>query len=123
MPAQIDKSDSRFDDTEMDFVTKEMLDARLETIETRMDGRLATFETKMEVKFAELKSEMHKSTAELIKWVLGTALTTAAVAITVMTFVLNNAVPKSPVPSASQMPPIVVYAQPAPPAPKTPSDK
>lgn len=96
----------------MNSVSKEVLDSRLETIETRMDGRLANMETKIDVKFAELKSEMHKGTAELVKWVVGTAIAMAAVAITVMTFVLNNAVPKAAAAPAVQPAPIILYAQP-----------
>lgn len=100
-------------ENEMPEITREELAARLETIEVRMDGRLATIESKIDAKFAELRTDMHKGTAELVKWVVGTAIAMAAVAITVMTFVLNNAVPKAPSAQPAQPQPIVIYAQPA----------
>lgn len=109
----------------MDSVTKEVLDARLETIETRMDGRVATFEVKIDgkfagvdAKFAELRTDMHKGFADMTKWIVGTVIGVAAVTITIMTFVLNNAVPKSAATPAAQPAPIIVYAQPAPVAPQ-----
>jgi hypothetical protein len=102
-------------DEGMNSVTKEVLDARLETIETRMDGRISTLEAKIDSKFADLKADIHKGTAELVKWVVGTAIAMAAVALTVMTFVLNNAIPKAP--AAPPAPPAIYYVQPvSPPA-------
>ena len=44
-----------------------------------------------------------------IKWIVGTAVTLGATAIVVMTFVLNNAVPKA-LAAAVQMPPIIINA-------------
>lgn len=100
----------------MSEITREELAARLETIEVRMDGRLVTIESKIDARFAELRTDMHKGTAELVKWVVGTAIAMAAVAITVMTFVLNNAVPKAPTTSQAQLQPqpVIIYAQPTP---------
>jgi hypothetical protein len=137
----------------MDAISKEVLDARLETIETRMDGRIATIEVKIDgkfagvdgqfsgvdakfagvdakfagvdakfaggdAKFAELRTEMQKGFADMTKWILGTVIGVAAVTITIMTFVLNNAVPKATPTAPAQPAPIVVYAQPAPVAPQ-----
>jgi hypothetical protein len=39
------------------------------------------------------KAEMNDLKAELIKWIVGTAIGLGVAGITVMTFVLNNAVP------------------------------
>ena len=104
----------------MDPVSKELLDARLETIETRMDGRIATLEVKIDgkfsavdAKFAELRTEMQIGFADLTKWIVGTVIGVAAVTITIMTFVLNNAVPKAPAAAAAQPAPIVA-SQPEP---------
>ena len=97
----------------MDSVTQEVLDARLETIETRMDGRVATLEVKIDgkfagvdAKFAELRTDMHKGFADMTKWIVGTVIGVAAVTITIMTFVLNNAAPKSAATPATQPAPI-----------------
>ena len=116
---EIDVDEKRTSEIKMSEITREELAARLETIEVRMDGRLATIESKIDAKFAELRTDMHKGTAELVKWVVGTAIAMAAVAITVMTFVLNNAVPKAPAapPAQPQPQPLIIYAQPAPIAP------
>jgi hypothetical protein len=59
------------------------------------------------------KADLHESVNSLIKWIVGTAVALGAAAITIMTFVLNNAAPKP----ASAQQPIVIYAQPAPVAP------
>ncbi|MGK5049483.1 hypothetical protein ACQ4WP_26845 [Janthinobacterium sp. GB4P2] len=113
--------------TEKDYINAKLeaaaakADGRLEALEARIDGRLASIESKMDTKFAELRTDMHKGTAELVKWVVGTAIAMAAVAITVMTFVLNNAVPKAPAAPPAQPQPIVIYAQPAPPAAAPPA--
>lgn len=102
------------DDDDMNSVTKEVLDARLETIETRMDGRIATLEAKIDVKFEELRTEMHKGFGDMTKWIVATVLGVGALSVTIMTFVMNNAVPKA---SSSPPPPIVIYASPATAAP------
>lgn len=80
----------------MSDITRAELDARLETMEVRMDGRVASIEQMMGTKFAELNSALHQSNAGMIKWVVGTAIGLGAVAITVMTFVINNSAVKPP---------------------------
>ncbi len=106
-------------DQNMSAITKELLDSRLETIETRMDGRIASMEAKIDAKFAgldsrfsEVRIEMHKNTADMIKWMIITAVTLGVAAITVMTFVLNNAVPKSE--KQIQQPAPIIIQVPAP---------
>jgi hypothetical protein len=69
---------------------------RLVKIEGRLDGidsRMAT------------KVDLSEGFSAIIKWVVGTAVGLGVAAITVMTFVLNNAAPKAP---ASQPIPIVI---------------
>ena len=124
---RIDKGSKPSDDGRMDPVSKELLDARLETIETRMDGRIATLEVKIDgkfsavdAKFAELRTEIQKGFADLTKWIVGTVIGVAAVTITIMTFVLNNAVPKAPAGAAAQPASIVASTQPEPSAPIAP---
>jgi roadblock/LC7 domain-containing protein len=83
---------------------------RLETIEMDMGGRIATLEAKIDGKFAELRTDMHKGFADMTKWIVATVLGVGVFSVTIMTFVMNNAVPKAP---ASSPAPIVVYAAPA----------
>lgn len=57
------------------------------------------------------KADLQESLNAMIKWVVGTAVGLGIAAITVMTFVLNNAVPK---PSASPANAPIVITLPAP---------
>lgn len=84
----------------------------LKTQLVRIDTRLDHIETIMAT-----KADLAESSSSIIKWIVGTALVISGTAVTVMTFVLNNATPKAP---AAQQQPIVIYApsaQPQPPAP------
>ena len=90
--------------------------AKLEEFAEEAKVQLARIETKIDA--SATKAEVHDLKAELIKWVVGTALGLGAVGITVMTFVLNNATPKSPpapppVMTAPAMPPIIINVPPA----------
>lgn len=80
---------------------------RLTRIETRLD-QTAT------------KADLAEGISSMVKWVVGTAVGLGVAGITVMTFVLNHAAPKS-VPSASvnQPPAIIINVPPATPAPTT----
>lgn len=69
---------------------------RLTKIETRLDGVNENMAT---------KADLHESNVSLIKWTVGTALTLGAAAITLIAFVLNNAIPKSP---SAQTNPIII---------------
>ena len=71
------------------------IDVRLTKIEARLD-QTAT------------RSDVTDAVNGQIKWIVGTAVALGASAITVMTFVLNNAVPKSPAVPASQPAPIII---------------
>lgn len=103
--SNVDKTTSDADHNSMSSITREELDAKLETIETRMDGRLRSIDEKLDTKFAQFESNIHKGTSETIKWVVGTAIAMGAIGITTMTFILNNAIPKAP---AAQPAPIVI---------------
>lgn len=73
---------------------------------TRIEAR----QTDLADKVGALQVEMHKGFADMIKWVVGTAIVLGGTAMTVITFVLNNATPR-PTPTT---PLVVVYAQPVP---------
>jgi hypothetical protein len=89
--------------------------SKLEVSVTDIRERLAKIEFRLEDtrnEVAALKVEMHKGFAEMIKWVVGTAIVLGATGITVITFVLNyaspRALPAQPAPIVIQLP-----AQPA----------
>ncbi len=84
------------------------MEARLVRIETQLENIEGTMST---------KAEMHDMTAQMIKWVVGTAIGLGVAGITVMTFVLNNASPKTP-PAPQQPIVITIPAQSTPPASK-----
>ncbi|MGV7207317.1 hypothetical protein ACLB1G_05645 [Oxalobacteraceae bacterium A2-2] len=101
------------------------IDHRLDHIDTRigqLEGfasqageRLARIEERLEhtatrADISELHREMQKNAADTVRWIVGTAIGITVSGITVMTFVLNNAVPK-PAPAAAPAP-IVIYLQP-----------
>jgi hypothetical protein len=93
---------------------------RLARIEARQ-SELAQHQMQLTDKVGALQVEMHKGFADMIKWVVGTAIVLGGTAITVITFVLNNATPK-PAPAAPSS--VIVYAQPVPvPAPATSTPK
>lgn len=62
---------------------------RLTRIETKLDA------TATKSDLADLKSEMHKGFSDMLKWIVGTGFVGMAAMVTVMAFVLNNAVPKA----------------------------
>lgn len=96
----------------MTDISREEMNSRLESVETRLETRMRSVEDKLDSKFAQLdirltrlEASMHQTAADTIKWVIGTALVMGAVGVTVMTFVLNNALPKGPAPATA---PIVI---------------
>ena len=87
---------------------------RLEQFATDARERLARIEARqaeLADKVGALQVEMHKGFADMIKWVVGTAIVLGGTALTVITFVLNNATPKA-APTIPQS--VVVYTQPVP---------
>ena len=94
------------------------IDLRLAKIESRLDKleefaveareRLAKIEARLEQ--MATKADLAELSATLVKWIVGMAVGMSLAAVTVMTFVLNNAVPKAapappPTPLVIQMPP------------------
>jgi ribulose 1,5-bisphosphate synthetase/thiazole synthase len=93
---------------DMSEVTREELDARIESVESRIDRRFAEADAKAEVRFAatdarfaeaEAKNEARfaqaearaeKRITELIKWMVGTGLAAAAVGGGVMGLVFSS---------------------------------
>lgn len=92
-------------------------DGGMETRVAKLEAVIPTLATKADM--AELRSDFHKSTNELIKWIVGTAFVGIALFITIMAFVLNNAVPKVATPSGQPAP--IVIQVPAPPPQPAPN--
>lgn len=88
---------------------------RLTKIETRLE------QTATKADIGDIRVDMHKGFVDMTKWVVGTAVGMGAAGIVVMTFVLNNAVPKGSTPPPVQAQPIIIYAQPAPLTPASPA--
>lgn len=86
---------------------------KLEDFATDTRERLTRIETRLDQ--TATKADLHEMSASMIKWMVGTAAGLGVAAITVMTFVLNNASLKAP---SAPPTPIIIYAQPAAPAPK-----
>ena len=128
----------------MTDLTRQEVDAKLATNKAELDARLADFDASIKTGFAELRvgfaemraemakqsgdmrtdmanvrSETHKGTIDTIKWVIGTILAVAAATVSILTFVINNAVPKPPAAAAGHQAPIVISV-PTPTAPQAP---
>ena len=63
------------------------MEHRVTALETRLDTILPTLAT---------KADLAQGFADVVKWIVGAAIGVGVAGITVMTFVLNNAVPKAP---------------------------
>ena len=123
MASSVDTRPTPEDDTPMTDLTRQEVDAKLAASEAKVDARLANFDTSIKTGFAELRMEiakqsgemrvemanvradMHKNTIDLIKWGIVTAIALTSATVGILTFVINNVVPKP-----STQPP----AQPAP---------
>lgn len=91
---------------------EEVVKLRGETKEGFADLRTSIESVRGEINTSaeSVRSEMHKGTAEIIKWIVVTAVGLGVAAITVGTFVLNNAMPKAPA-SANQQPIVITLPQ------------
>ena len=104
---------------------KDYIDAKIESVRAGMDGRLDAFEANVNGRFAELNAKIDKlgadlrkeiaeSSARMVQWMVGIFLASMAIFITVMTFVLNNAVPKAApaAPPLQPMAPVIIHLSP-----------
>lgn len=79
-----------------------------------MENRLVKLEAL--VTTLATKADVEKATHDLTKWVVGTMVGGVGIFVVLMTFVLNNAIPKQQTAPAGPAPIIIqVPAQPAPP--------
>ena len=104
---------------------KDYIDAKIESVRAGMGGRLDAFEANVNGRFAEtnakidqlgadLRKEIAESSARMVQWMVGIFLASMAIFITVMTFVLNNAVPKAApaAPPLQPMAPVIIHLSP-----------
>lgn len=113
----------------MNTPSQDEVNAKLAATESRHEARLTSIEAKVDVnsaetrgkvdsqyvelianmdrRFAELKAEIHKANDATIKWMAGIIISSVLLGAAVMTFVLNNAVPKAA--PAAAPPAIIVY--------------
>jgi hypothetical protein len=74
-----------------------------------MDIRLARIETRLDQTVT--RADLERAINSVVKWVVGTMLGAAIAAVTVMTFVLNNAVPRPAVTGPAA--PVIIQLPPA----------
>ncbi|MFL6675524.1 MAG: hypothetical protein ACJ8LG_19785 [Massilia sp.] len=98
---RIDRFDERMDRFEerLEQTRHEVqsVNVRLAKIETRLDQTVT-------------KTDLQQAINSMVKWVVGTIFGASVAAVTIMTFVLNNATPRaapvSPAPIIIQLPPL-----------------
>lgn len=96
---------------------------RLAKLESRIDTALPTLATKADI--ADVKAGVSAATADVVKWVAGSAIGIVVMLVSIFAFMLNRAVP---VPAPTPQSPINIYTQqpiaqpPTPPAPQSPPD-
>lgn len=83
-----------------------------------MESRLARLEAL--VPTLATKADVEKASHDVTKWIVGTMVGGVGLFIVIMTFVLNNAVPKPPAQAAQAQPIIISVPPQAPPPAQTP---
>jgi hypothetical protein len=93
------------------------MEARIEKLEEfaiDVRERLMKIETRLDQ--TATKADLSQAIADVIRWVVGTAIVLGAAAVTVITFVLNHAtLPRNPLPPPQA--PIVIQVPAYPPVP------
>ena len=96
-----------------------LMDSRFAAMQASMDSRFAAMQASMDSRFAEMRADMARNTEQIIKWMAGVWIGGILLFITVMTFVLNNAIPKAP-PAQPAAPPASIQTPPQTLAPAAP---
>lgn len=96
-----------------DGIDGEQVEHRLTALETRLDAVLPGLSTKADV--SELKADM-------VKWIVGTAIALGGIGIGIVSLVVSNAA-KSPAPTMQPSQPVIINipTQPAAPLPPAPA--
>lgn len=94
-------------------------DGDMEARVAKLEAIIPTLATKADVQELRLatKADVEKASHDVTKWVVGTMVGGVGLFIVIMTFVLNNAVPKAaPAPVQQPAPIVIQVPAPAPPA-------
>ncbi|HWW71223.1 MAG TPA: hypothetical protein VN089_14880 [Duganella sp.] len=84
------------------------IDKSVAELNAKIDTVAAELNAKIDKMGAELRKEIADASARMVQWMVGIFLASMAIFITVMTFVLNNAVPKA----APVTPPVIIQLSP-----------
>lgn len=83
---------------------RDYFEARFSTITAQFSEMRSYIDTRI----AEVKSELHQTTTQTIKWVAAIASATLALFVTLLAFLMNNAVPRSAPPQSTPAPIVIV---------------
>jgi len=109
----IDKGGGPPQDGDMEDRVKK-LEESIVNLVSDVGAMKSNYATKADIQAVE--TSIQKSANETIKWVVGTAIVIAVGAITIMTFVLNNAIPKATSVAAAAPPSVIINNIPPAPA-------
>lgn len=87
-------------------VSMEARVVKLEEFAVDTRDRLTRIETRLDQ--TATKTDLHEAINAQIKWMVGVAVVLGGTFLTIITFVLNNAIPKVPSASAAQQSPIII---------------
>lgn len=89
---------------------------KLEEVAEKTADRLTSIERDVATMTSNYvtKADLAEAMNAQVKWMVGVAVGLGVAFLTIITFVLNNAVPKAAVAPTAPPVPIVIYAQPAP---------
>lgn len=90
---------------------KDHFDARFNAMDGKIDETRSAVEAKIDSRFNELRAELHKTTADTVKWSAGIVATALLLYTTIVAFLMNNAVPRTP--HTAPAPTVLVVPQPA----------
>jgi predicted site-specific integrase-resolvase len=86
--------------------------ARIEERLERLSGQITLEKQAVDARLDQMatKADLERAMNSMLKWMVGTTFGAGVVAMTVMTFVLNNAVPRA---AAVSPPPVIIQLPPA----------
>ncbi|MQA19585.1 hypothetical protein [Rugamonas rivuli] len=94
---------------------KEYIDARADGLRAVLDERTEAIRDSMEAMRvaveAKIVSTVESAVSQFVKWLVGLFIASITISVTVITFVLNNAVPKAQ-PAAPATPAVIIQVSP-----------
>ncbi|WP_395407724.1 hypothetical protein ACHMW6_14140 [Pseudoduganella sp. UC29_106] len=98
-------SDKEYFDGKLDSM-KQSFDASLDAMKQSFDARFDAMNAHIDQRTQELKAELHQTIGQTVKWSAAIAASTLMIFVTIIAFLMNNAVPRTA--------PVAPAAQPAP---------